>query len=751
MRSPGKRHSVSSEADQLCIQFREQQQKSDYHSARQFVESTLNITLESDDLHRELRDGVLLCRLVNVLKPGTITSIKQMNKPFMKMENISYFLQGARELGLQPSELFQTVDLYEAKDMGAVVNTLLTLARVSRQNRKAQHVSMPTTKSKPMTKKASHVKTTKAAAMATPTGAGEYRHVKTIFSGQQRESTLSVDEERLLQPSAAVLLDRQDQLRKPAQSPPSRKVLDSGYNTLVNQQDEDMHRLYEANLSQISCRDHKDQMIPTPSLSTPCSISSSSSTSQSESTEIPSAVASCVHAPHRHKSEEVLGGKEREGLVQIMLRQENKTNVLYHLGNCIGKGQFGSVYRALNVQTGETVAIKRIRLEDVGSEHEIMKEVELLKDMTSPHIVQYLGLVQDSTYFNIILEYIENGSLLSTVKAFGRLPEKLVAIYTFQILSGLAYLHRHSVVHCDLKAANILTTKSGTVKLTDFGVSLNLMIRQEDALGAPAGTPNWMAPEVIELKGASTKSDIWSLGCTIIELLTGKPPYAGMYPMSTLYHIVEDDHPPIPEDVSEPLRNLLLQCFQKNPDDRPTAETLMRHSWVAEGQKDETMNNYPSAEKVQVEEKVSEDDIDLTALYKYIRARPSPPSQPPVRPVMSGFVKHLFVKTTFGKAVTCKVCGVSVRRHAYFCEACAMICHDKCRFSARSCERPTVSCHQRPREKNSFCANDLDSFFGGSRTIATTSPAVAAATAEPRTKFRKMLASFVTKQPQIRA
>jgi len=82
------------------------------------------------------------------------------------------------------------------------------------------------------------------------------------------------------------------------------------------------------------------------------------------------------------------------------------------------------------------------------------------------------------------------------------------------------------VVHCDLKAANILTTKNGNVKLTDFGVSLNLRAVEREIDKDVAGTPNWMAPEVIELKGASTKSDIWSLGCTVIELLTGKPPYA---------------------------------------------------------------------------------------------------------------------------------------------------------------------------------------------------------------------------------
>ena len=120
--------------------------------------------------------------------------------------------------------------------------------------------------------------------------------------------------------------------------------------------------------------------------------------------------------------------------------------------------------------------------------------------------------------------YAESGSLGQTLKAFGKLNEHLVASYVVKILEGLHYLHKSQVVHCDLKAANILTTKTGNVKLSDFGVSLNLRAMQRE-MSNVAGTPNWMAPEVIELKGASTKSDIWSLGCTVIELLTGRPPY----------------------------------------------------------------------------------------------------------------------------------------------------------------------------------------------------------------------------------
>jgi serine/threonine protein kinase len=144
-----------------------------------------------------------------------------------------------------------------------------------------------------------------------------------------------------------------------------------------------------------------------------------------------------------------------------------------------------------------------------------------------------------------LFRYVENGSLGQTIKAFGKLNERLVATYITKILEGLHYLHNSHVVHCDLKAANILTTKTGNVKLSDFGVSLNLHAKALDEIkNDVAGTPNWskltfittngqtnspkrfsVAPEVIQLQGPSPASDIWSLGCTAIELLTGHPPY----------------------------------------------------------------------------------------------------------------------------------------------------------------------------------------------------------------------------------
>ena len=155
--------------------------------------------------------------------------------------------------------------------------------------------------------------------------------------------------------------------------------------------------------------------------------------------------------------------------------------------------------------------------------------------------------------------YCENGSLHSISKNFGKFPENLVGIYMSQVLHGLLYLHEQGVIHRDIKGANILTTKQGLVKLADFGVATRTNTFHESSV---VGTPYWMAPEVIELSGATTASDIWSLGCTVIELLDGKPPYHKLQPMHALFRIVNDDHPPLPEGaspVSRPSPLLIVQ------------------------------------------------------------------------------------------------------------------------------------------------------------------------------------------------
>lgn len=251
----------------------------------------------------------------------------------------------------------------------------------------------------------------------------------------------------------------------------------------------------------------------------------------------------------------------------------------FQLGDCLGKGAFGSVYRALNWGTGETVAVKQIKLADLPKSElrVIMLEIDLLKNLDHPNIVKYHGFVKTPETLNIILEYCENGSLHSISKNFGRFPENLVALYMSQVLHGLLYLHDQGVIHRDIKGANILNTKKGLVKLADFGVASRTTGLHESSV---VGTPYWMAPEVIELTGATTASDIWSLGCTVIELLDGKPPYYNLQPMPALFRIVSDDHPPLPQGASPVVLDFLMQCFQKDPNLRVSAKKLLKHPWI---------------------------------------------------------------------------------------------------------------------------------------------------------------------------
>ena len=198
------------------------------------------------------------------------------------------------------------------------------------------------------------------------------------------------------------------------------------------------------------------------------------------------------------------------------------------------------------------------------------------------------------------------------------------------MLQGLLFLHEQGVIHRDIKGANILTTKEGLVKLADFGVATT---QKSSSNGASVvGTPYWMAPEVIELSGASTASDIRSLGCTVIELLDGKPPYHKFAPMPALFRIVNDDHPPLPEGVSPLVRDFLMQCFQKDPNLRVSAKKLLRHPWILGSGKGDA---YSKGKAVKHEEAVNLVEEWNNALKSSPKAeeRPTSSARPGSRPV----------------------------------------------------------------------------------------------------------------------
>jgi hypothetical protein len=262
-------------------------------------------------------------------------------------------------------------------------------------------------------------------------------------------------------------------------------------------------------------------------------------------------------------------------------------------GEMVGSGAFGRVYRCLSNQTGELIAVKQVALsKDEAASRKVSEhvralevEVDLLKTLRHENIVQYLGVERTADAVNILLEYVPGGSIANLLHRFGPLKENVVQIYTRQILQGLHYLHAKGIMHRDIKGANILLDNKGTIKLADFGASKHVEDLATIANGANSvrGTPYWMAPEVIKGEFHGRPADIWSLGCTVIEMATGKPPWCNYAaPVSAMFQIASAQAPPpFPEALSRDAHDFLARCFNRTPNQRPTAAMLLEHPFIA--------------------------------------------------------------------------------------------------------------------------------------------------------------------------
>ncbi|BBN20169.1 protein MpMAPKKK25 [Marchantia polymorpha subsp. ruderalis] len=251
----------------------------------------------------------------------------------------------------------------------------------------------------------------------------------------------------------------------------------------------------------------------------------------------------------------------------------------------IGTGSFGTVHEAMNLDDGSFFAVKISRGETITPE--IQKEIEVLSYLKHPNVVQYFGTGQEDGHMCIFLELMQN-SLQSIIKHFQlmncTIDETLISTYTRQILQGLEYLHKTNTIHRDIKCANILVDKDGQVKLADFGLAKE--VGQLNPATSCKGTPYFMAPEILkpdktEKKGYGLPVDIWSLGCTVLEMADGKPPWSGTTGFSWFFLLFKGELPPIPQHLSPACVDFIKKCLQFKPEDRPTASDLLRHPFVA--------------------------------------------------------------------------------------------------------------------------------------------------------------------------
>ncbi|TYH36729.1 hypothetical protein ES332_D13G284600v1 [Gossypium tomentosum] len=280
-----------------------------------------------------------------------------------------------------------------------------------------------------------------------------------------------------------------------------------------------------------------------------------------------------------------------------MGKQSNTQKISWTKGKCLGKGSFGTVSLAINELDGSVFAVKCVDLATClpNQLESLENEIRILRSFSSPFFVEYLGDDVTSyeflttSYRNLHMEYLQGGTVVD-FGAFKRrladVDERILRWQTRCLVSALKYVHGQGIVHCDVKGKNALVGSDlATVKLADFGSAVDIKMESAGnrcmSLITPRGSPLWMAPEVIRGEYQGPESDVWSLGCTVIEMVTGKPAWEdqGFNSLSRIAN--SDELRELPTQLSELGKDFVKKCLRRDRNQRWSCDQLLQHPFLA--------------------------------------------------------------------------------------------------------------------------------------------------------------------------
>uniref|UniRef100_A0A8C6VR29 Serine/threonine-protein kinase PLK n=1 Tax=Nothobranchius furzeri TaxID=105023 RepID=A0A8C6VR29_NOTFU len=257
-----------------------------------------------------------------------------------------------------------------------------------------------------------------------------------------------------------------------------------------------------------------------------------------------------------------------------------KTGKSYSKGKLLGKGGFARCYEMTDLSNNKMYAVKVIPQSRVSKPHQrdkITNEIELHRTLSHKHVVKFSHYFEDQENIYIFLELCSRKSLAHIWKARHTLTEPEVRYYLKQIISGLKYLHSRGILHRDLKLGNFFVNENMELRLGDFGLAAKLET-VEQRKKTICGTPNYLAPEVLNRQGHGTESDVWSLGCVMYTLMCGNPPFETL-DLKETYKCIKEVRYNLPSTISPSAQKLISSILQKSPGDRLTLEQILNHEF----------------------------------------------------------------------------------------------------------------------------------------------------------------------------